>query len=126
MPKQRSHTCSICHRRGFNHTVDEMITCKQKIAQRSSNLRRATFSPQVKNRVMENQKGRCFMCHEYWIHADFHHIIDRSDNSFENCVALCVNCHYDVTHLPLDLRDICGRKKNEPAADDKYTFLGIK
>ena len=117
MSKQ-SHTCSICHRRTFNHTVDEMLICKRKMKQRSSNLRRATFSSEVKKRVMENQKGVCDMCHEYWIHADFHHISDRCDNSFENCVALCVNCHNDVTHLPLDLRDICGRKKNVPGPND--------
>ena len=117
MSKQ-SHTCSICHRRTFNHTVDEMLICKRKMKQRSSNLSRATFSTEVKKRVMENQKGRCYMCHEYWIHADFHHINDRCDNSFENCVVLCPNCHYDITFQHLDLRDICGRKKNVPGPND--------
>ena len=117
MSKQ-SHTCSICHRSTFVHSAGEATICKRKMKQRSSNLRRATFSSEVKKRVMANQKGVCDMCHEYWIHADFHHINDKCDNSFENCVALCPNCHYDITYLKLDLRDIMGRKKNVPTPDD--------
>ena len=103
MSKQ-SHTCSICHRSTFVHSAGEATICKRKMKQRSSNLRRATFSSEVKKRVMENQKGVCEMCHEYWIHADFHHINDKCDNSFENCVVLCSICHDDVTYLKLDIR----------------------
>ena len=76
------------------------------MAKRRSGIQRANFSPETKSLVMEKQQGRCYMCHEYWIHADFHHVNDRCDNSLENCVALCSNCHNDVTHLKLDLREM--------------------
>ena len=117
MSKQ-SHRCPICLRITWDHDSGEAKNCQSQMAQRSSNLRRANFPREVKKRAMERQRGLCARCKEYWIHADFHHINDRCDNSFENCVVLCPNCHYDITFQHLDLRDICGRKKNVPGPND--------
>ena len=53
---------------------------------------------------MERQLGLCARCKEYWIHADFHHINSRCDDSLENCTVLCIECHGDVTYLKVDRR----------------------
>ena len=99
-----SHTCPNCKRSNFVHEIAEVKICKAKIKSQRLGLKRANFSLKTKMLVMEKQQGRCFMCHEYMIHADFHHVSDRCANNLENCVVLCSTCHDDVTFLKLDLK----------------------
>jgi len=56
-------------------------------------VKRTEFTPKTKRRIKELQKGRCGECGEYPTHWQFHHREGRGDNSIENCLGLCLNCH---------------------------------
>ena len=105
MAKQ-SHMCPICFKSNYHHTAIEVANCRSQMKKRTSNLQRASFSSVVKKHAMEKQHGLCARCGEYWIHADFHHVNNRCDNSLENCVVLCIECHGDVTYLGVDKRGL--------------------
>ena len=63
--------------------------------------RRRSFSRDTKEHVLQSQNYRCKHCYKPFEHTDrgigylcdFDHIHGRNDDSFENCQALCPNCH---------------------------------
>jgi hypothetical protein len=55
------------------------------------------FSPTIRERALLACKRRCCLCEEH-VHTlvECHHIVqeaDGGDNSFDNCIPLCLNCH---------------------------------
>lgn|SRR5208283_3494798 len=55
------------------------------------------FSPAIKERALLACKRRCCLCSEH-VHTliECHHIVQEAhggDNSFDNCIPLCLNCH---------------------------------
>ncbi len=59
---------------------------------------RHSFSKSTKDKVLEMQNNRCKACGKKLDVRDFDHV-DRnsSNNSLENCQALCPNCHAKKT-----------------------------
>lgn len=56
--------------------------------------KRKPFSESAKEEAIATQKNHCSDCHKKSELFEFHHADgDRTNNSFENCVALCPNCH---------------------------------
>ena len=59
---------------------------------------RRSFSESVKTKVLDMQKNRCKACGKKSDVWDFDHIdSDSSNNSLENCQALCLDCHAKKT-----------------------------
>ena len=60
------------------------------------------FSQSVKARVLVAAARHCCVCHRYkGINIEVHHIEQESeseDNSFENAIGLCFDCHADAGH----------------------------
>ena len=60
------------------------------------------FSRSVKARVLVAAARHCCVCHRYkGLNIEVHHIKQESeseDNSFENAIALCFDCHADAGH----------------------------
>lgn len=58
------------------------------------------FSPDVVKKALTSCGRRCVICHEFCgTKMELHHIkqvADGGDDSFENCIPLCLNCHADV------------------------------
>jgi len=60
--------------------------------------KRKRFSKKTKDAVLMAQNNCCRACFQYLEVPEFDHIDgDRSDNSVENCQALCPNCHAKKT-----------------------------
>ena len=56
--------------------------------------KRKSFSKLNQNKTVKEQKNRCKDCKKKSENFHFHHADrDRTNNSFENCEALCPNCH---------------------------------
>jgi hypothetical protein len=58
------------------------------------------FPDAVKERALLACKRRCCLCEEH-VHTlvECHHVVqekDGGDNSFDNCIPLCLNCHGKV------------------------------
>lgn len=73
---------------------------RSSIQQQSSGpitVPRKEFVPETKERVKENQNGRCKKCGKIPTHWSFHHKGRRDDNSIHNCMGLCLDCHEDYT-----------------------------
>ena len=90
--------CPICGKGRYKHTCLEAAECRAKMKKNDKFLVRKYFPESVKRQVLKDQKGLCAACHEYMIQVEFHHRNGRSDNSHENCVALHLGCHRDITH----------------------------
>jgi len=59
---------------------------------------RKDFSKSTKEPTMKKQKNRCNDCGKKSKHLDFDHIDgNSSNNSLDNCQALCPNCHAKKT-----------------------------
>jgi len=59
---------------------------------------RKQFSTRTKKWILEFQDNRCKLCGKKSKHWDFDHINgDSSNNTKENCQALCPNCHAKKT-----------------------------
>jgi|GEM_PF-2701833 len=59
---------------------------------------RKSFSKSIKNQVLKNQDRNCMDCGEKLDEIDYDHIDgNSSNNSLENCQALCPNCHAKKT-----------------------------
>ena len=60
------------------------------------------FSQSVKARVLVAAARHCCVCHRYkGLNIEVHHIEQESeseDNSFENAIGLCFDCHADAGH----------------------------
>lgn len=60
----------------------------------SKNFIRKHFNEETKEKVLRLQGHRCADCNKILTIVEFDHINgDRSDNSEDNCQALCPNCH---------------------------------
>ena len=70
---------------------------KPKFSDVSTKKKRREFSQSTKNTTRTNQKGKCAKCNGYPNTFHYHHKGSRSDNSLENCQALCPNCHDEIT-----------------------------
>jgi len=56
--------------------------------------KRRLFSKLNQDKAIKNQNNRCKDCRKKSDVFEFHHANgDRTDNRFENCLALCPNCH---------------------------------
>lgn len=61
---------------------------------KSSNMARKDFSQLTRERTLRKQNHRCVYCRNILMVIDYHHKNgNRSDNSENNCQALCPNCH---------------------------------
>ena len=63
------------------------------------------FPPNIKETALVACKRRCCLCEEHvHIAVECHHIVqeeDGGDNSFDNCIPLCRNCHsYVASYNP--------------------------
>jgi len=59
---------------------------------------RKSFPNPTKRQVLLMQNYQCAKCHIFLDYPEFHHKDgDSSNNSIENCEALCPNCHAKVT-----------------------------
>jgi len=59
---------------------------------------RRSFSKSIKAKVLKIQNNRCKACGKKLDDRDFDHIDgDSSNNSLENCQALCLDCHRKKT-----------------------------
>lgn len=59
---------------------------------------RRSFSKSIKAKTLKRQKNRCNICGKKLIEWDFDHIDgNSSNNSLENCQALCLDCHRKKT-----------------------------
>ena len=59
---------------------------------------RRSFSKSIKAKVLKMQNNRCKACGKKLDDRDFDHIDgDSSNNSLENCQALCLDCHRKKT-----------------------------
>ncbi len=59
---------------------------------------RRSFSKSTKAKVLKMQNNRCKACGKKLDVRDFDHInVDSSNNSLENCQALCLECHRKKT-----------------------------
>jgi len=62
---------------------------------------RKRFSKWTNLGTLSEQNYRCKLCYSYLDFPEFDHIDgNRSNNSFENCQALCPNCHAKKTRKP--------------------------
>jgi len=71
-----------------------------KLAEKSleTPIKRRSFSNIIKREVLAKQNYRCMFCGEKLDAKDFDHIDgDSSNNSLNNCQALCPNCHATKT-----------------------------
>jgi len=60
--------------------------------------KRKSFSQATKHKVLAQQNFSCAFCKEKLKAKDFDHIDgDNSNNSLDNCQALCPNCHAKKT-----------------------------
>ena len=61
------------------------------------------FSPEVRNRALVAAARYCCVCHKRGgVNVEVHHIIpeaDSHDNSFENAIPLCFDCHAAAGHF---------------------------
>jgi 5-methylcytosine-specific restriction endonuclease McrA len=70
------------------------------------------FSSETKLAAAKRQNGRCGLCGTSdWRNANFeyHHIISRfasNDDSLENCVMLCYDCHREEAHIDSNTRGL--------------------
>src|SRR5579864_6619320 len=59
-----------------------------------------SFPPAVKERAMLACERHCCICREpKWTKIECHHIVPEGgsgDNTFENCIPLCFDCHAEV------------------------------
>ena len=95
MPRQNM-MCVVCHRSRFVHTFPEIKICKSKMGKTFLDLKRFGFSKEVKDQAIRRQNAKCAHCGGYWIHAEFHHVEGRNDDSLDNCVVVCRDCHLEV------------------------------
>ncbi|NWF91435.1 MAG: HNH endonuclease [Syntrophaceae bacterium] len=60
------------------------------------------FSKEIRTKVLIAAARHCCVCHRYkGVKVEVHHIIpeaDGGDDSFENAIALCFDCHNDAGH----------------------------
>lgn len=60
------------------------------------------FSQSIKERILLDTARHCCVCHRYkGVKVEVHHIIPESissDNSYENAISLCFDCHADAGH----------------------------
>jgi glutaredoxin len=58
------------------------------------------FSSDIAERALTSCGRKCAICHKFCgIKMELHHIIpvaDGGDNSFDNCIPLCLDCHAEV------------------------------
>ena len=58
---------------------------------------RAMVINHIRNKVLQNQKGKCALCYEKFnpcVPHEIHHLNhNNTDNNFNNLIALCCNCH---------------------------------
>jgi len=63
---------------------------------------RAGFPKKVRRRALAESARRCCVCHTFkGTRLEVHHIVPLSeggDNSFENAIVLCLDCHADAGH----------------------------
>ncbi len=60
--------------------------------------KRRSFSKVTRNRILTKQNHKCIICGNNFDAKDFDHIDGNiSNNSLENCQALCPNCHAKKT-----------------------------
>ena len=60
--------------------------------------RRRSFPKVIKNRILAKQNYKCIICGNNLDAKDFDHIDgNSSNNSLENCQAMCPNCHAKKT-----------------------------
>ena len=81
------------------------------------------FSPETKNYAIGRQNGRCALCGYNLRRServyDFHHIQPTSaggQDTLDNCVALCNECHRDEAH-------VSGNTKGYVLTKSEYTYL---
>ena len=77
--------------------------------------KRKKLTDTVKNHVMKQQHYKCLICHkELPARKHFHHVIPISKgggNLPDNIIAVCSNCHDEITHqMQLDEQ----KKKQKP------------
>lgn len=64
------------------------------------------FSQDVKTKAMLACGRRCCLCHKFaGVGMECHHIVPQAkdgDDSFENCIPLCFDCHAEVGHYSDD------------------------
>jgi len=68
---------------------------------------RTKISKDVRDKILERDKGCCALCGQYKRYV-IHHIIPDGDNSQENLITLCIGCH-TLIHRVLFLQ---GKWKN--------------
>jgi len=60
------------------------------------------FSPKVKEDIFVASARHCCVCHRYCgVKVEVHHIVPQAqggDDTFENAIALCFDCHCDAGH----------------------------
>lgn len=60
----------------------------------ASQITRKHFSESIQRNVLKRQNNNCNVCHSFLTTMDFDHLDgDRSNNSEDNCQALCPRCH---------------------------------
>ena len=72
--------------------------------------KRVGFSEETKKAILRYQRYECanFRCHNKGF-LRFDHIRGRSDNSLENCQALCPMCHARKTRIDLTKQTLAKR-----------------
>ena len=72
--------------------------------------KRNYFPEEVRNAILRYQRYECanFKCHNKGF-LRFDHIRGRSDNSLENCQALCPMCHARKTRIDLTKKTLAKR-----------------
>ena len=82
-------------------TIDDWINYFMKIVKDyKKQQRRRKFSKWTQAIVLDNQNECCNLCGMYYEMLEFDHIDgDKTNNSIENCQALCPNCHTRKTKM---------------------------
>ena len=101
MTLNSSQLCPICGDPNFAHFGEKLISCKAKRKASLQYLQRRTPPPDEQRRIMNKQQGKCFLCKEYWKHVEFHHPEGRWSD--EGTIALCKDCHGDITFGNVEL-----------------------
>jgi len=64
------------------------------------------WPPEVKSKAMLACGRRCCLCHKFaGVAMECHHIVPKSkrgEDTFENCIPLCLDCHTEVGHYSDD------------------------
>ena len=73
---------------------------------RSSSETRRDFPESVQEEILRRQNHRCNVCRSLLTTVDFDHVDgDNSNNSINNCQALCPACHRKKTGRDNSFRD---------------------